>query len=172
MSLQLPHTLKGFSAFVDGAGYAGKCPSLKLPNLSRITEEYTSGGLDGPISMDMGQDKLQLEDFTLSEPNPEILKTYGTLDINGVKMRFKGAYKAENEASEKPLEVTVQGRWAEIDMGSFERGKPGEMKLKADLTYYKLVYAGETLIEIDLMNSVQIIGGKDMLAARRAILEI
>lgn len=172
MAVQLPNTLKDFNVFIDGEGYAGRGVSIQLPKLSRITEEYMGSGLAGPIELDMGQDKIELSELVIAEPNNAIFKNYGTLDINGLTLRVKGSFKAENNAKEIPFEVVMKGRWTEVDFGTWERKKPGELKLKATLTYFKLSYDGQTPIEIDLLNNVQIIDGVDLLEQRRKILEI
>ncbi|KZN57476.1 major tail tube protein [Pseudoalteromonas luteoviolacea CPMOR-1] len=169
--LNLPETLKGFNVFVDGSTYGGKCTSIQLPKLSRITEDYQGAGLTGPIELDQGQDKIELSEMVIAEPSPSLLKLYGTQDINGVRIRLKGAFKAENIPLEKPLEIIMQGRWTEIDFGTWEPKKGGELKLKATLTYYKLKYAGETIYEFDFINGVEIVNGVDRLLQRRLLLE-
>ncbi|MBQ4852691.1 phage major tail tube protein [Pseudoalteromonas sp. MMG012] len=172
MAVQLPNTLKDFNVFIDGEGYGGRGVSIQLPKLTRITEDYMGSGLAGPIELDMGQDKLELSELVIAEPNNAIFKNFGTLDINGLKLRVKGSFKSESNAKEIAFEVVMVGRWTEIDFGTWERKKPGEIKLKATLTYYKLTYDGQTPIEIDQLNNVQVIDGVDMLAQRRGILEL
>ena len=54
----LPRTLRNFSLFVDGTGYAGKVTELTLPTLTIQNEEYRAGGLDAPIAIDMGMEAL------------------------------------------------------------------------------------------------------------------
>ena len=53
-------------------------------------------GLAGPIELDMGQDKIELSELVIAEPNNAIFRNYGTLDINGLTLRVKGSFKAEN----------------------------------------------------------------------------
>lgn len=56
----LPNILKNFNVFVDGKGYAGKIDEITLPKLTIKTEEYHAGGVDIPISIDMGWKSLKL----------------------------------------------------------------------------------------------------------------
>ncbi len=55
----LPKILRNFNVFVDGRGYAGKIEEITLPKLTIKTEEYRAGGMDIPISIDMGMEKLE-----------------------------------------------------------------------------------------------------------------
>jgi Phage tail tube protein FII len=62
----LPKILRNFNVFVDGRGYAGKIDEITLPKLTIKTDEYRAGGMDIPINIDMGMEKLEA-DFTFSE---------------------------------------------------------------------------------------------------------
>jgi UDP-N-acetylmuramoyl-L-alanyl-D-glutamate--2,6-diaminopimelate ligase len=57
----LPKILKNFNVFVDGRGYAGKIDEITLPKLTIKTEEYRAGGMDIPVSIDMGMEKLEAD---------------------------------------------------------------------------------------------------------------
>jgi P2 family phage contractile tail tube protein len=171
--LNLPAVLKGFNVFVDGIGYAGKCSKVTLPKLTRKTEDYQGGGLDAPIEMDMGLEKLTLDELLIDEINGSLLATFGAAKIDAVKIRIKGSVKAEDQTSETPVEIVLRGRWTEIEMGDFEKTKPGQSKFKAALTYYQLVKDGKTLIKIDVLNGEHInAAGKDLNAERRSNLGI
>ena len=54
----IPKILKNFNLFIDGRGYAGKCDEVNPPKLNIKSEEYRAGGLDAPIPIDMGMEKL------------------------------------------------------------------------------------------------------------------
>ena len=54
-----------------------------------------------------------------------------------------------------------------IDFGSASAGEDTEFSCTTACSYYKLTINGETLIEIDLVNMVENIGGVDRLAEQR-----
>ena len=60
----IPKILKNFNLFIDGRGYVGKCEEVNPPKLSIKSEEYKAGGMDAPIAIDMGMEKLEAS-FTL-----------------------------------------------------------------------------------------------------------
>ncbi|MNV43960.1 Phage tail tube protein FII [compost metagenome] len=66
----------------------------------------------------------------------------------------------------------MRGRFVEIDPGSAKAGEATAIKYKAALSYYKLSINGETLIEIDAVNMIEMVNGVDRLAEVRAALGI
>ena len=58
--------LKNFNLFVDGRGYAGRAEEVTPPKLTIKTEEIRNGGMDAPISVDLGMEKLECQ-FILIE---------------------------------------------------------------------------------------------------------
>lgn len=170
--MALPKKLKNFNVFLDGVGYAGRATEMTLPKLARKMEEYRGGGMNGPIDIDMGQEKMEPE-ITLAEFSKDLLLQYAITSADGVQMRFLGAAVNDSAGSETDaIEVVMRGRFKEIDMGTAKAGEDSPMKLSSTLTYYKYVLNGETLIEIDLLNMVEIVGGEDRLEQQRNALGI
>ena len=164
---QIPRVLKNFNLIVDGRGYAGKIAELVPPKLTRKMEEYRGGGMNAPIEMDMGMEKLECE-FSLKEYSEEVLKLWGLVDHAGVTLRAKGALEADDASGTvTPVEVTLRGRWREIDPGNWKAGEESAMKVAVALSYYKYVSNGVTLIEIDVANMTEVIDGTDRLAQIR-----
>lgn len=164
---QIPRVLKNFNLIVDGRGYAGKIAELVLPKLTRKMEEYRGGGMNAPIEIDMGMEKLECE-FSLKEYSEDVLKLFGLVDHAGVALRAKGALEADDASGTvTPVEVTMRGRWREIDGGTWKPGEESAMKVAVALSYYKYVSDGATLIEIDVANMTEVIDGTDRMAQIR-----
>ena len=83
--MALPNSLKNFNVFNDGVSFMGVVEEVKLPKLSRKMESYRAGGMDGEIELDLGQEKLELEQvcggFVL-----DAYKAYGATKAAGVLM--------------------------------------------------------------------------------------
>ena len=161
----LPRTLRNFSLFIDNQGYAGRVTELTLPTLTIQTEEFRAGGMDAPVALDMGMEALEAE-FTLAEYDPKVLKLFGLLDQNQVKLKARGALQTNGEAAIS-IVVTMDGSLTSFDPGSFEAGAVTEAAFSFAARYYKLEVASETLIEIDIENMKRIIGGVDQLESLR-----
>lgn len=165
--MALAKKLKNFNLFIDGVGYAGRAVEVVLPKLARKMEEYRAGGMNGPVDIDMGQEKMESE-VTLAEFSRDVLLQYGITNVDGVQMRFRGAAVSDSAGNETDaIEVVYRGRFKEIDMGTVKTGEDVPMKVSASLSYYKYVLNGETLIEIDLLNMVEIVNGEDRLQQQR-----
>ncbi len=167
--MSLPLKLKNFNLFNEGQNYIGKVPELALPKLTAKMEEFRAGGMDAPIDIDLGMEKLEME-WTIGGFEAQVLKQFGTLTHNGVGLRFAGALQSDDLADIKAVEVTVRGRHKEIDCGTDKSGDDTAKKITSSISYYKLVMDGETVIEIDIPGMVKNIGGTDLLSPVRQAL--
>lgn len=164
----IPRKLKHFNLFVDGRGYAGKIEELTPPKLAIKAEEFRAGGMDAPIDIDLGMEKLECE-FTLGEYNEDIIRLYGLHDNAAVSLRMKGSIESDDLQSYRtPVEIMIRGRWREIDWGTWKGGDNSTKKVSVAVSYYKYISGGETLIEIDVPNMIRIVNGIDQLAISRA----
>ena len=169
--MALPRVLKAFAAFVDGTNYMGEVPELTLPTLSRKMEEYRAGGMQGPVDLDFGQEKMEAE-LKGAGWLKDIAKKWGSHRHDAVMIRFAGALNDDESEGWTPVEVVMRGRLSEIDPGSSKAGDTTERTYKYVLTYYKEVVDGQVELEIDLVNLVENVGGVDNLAGMRAALGI
>ncbi len=164
-----PKILKNFNLFADGRGYVGRAEEVNPPKLTIKTEELRAGGMDAPIAIDMGMEKLEAS-FTLVEYDPEILKQFGVVTGNTVQLTLRGALV--NDETTTPMVLKVQGMFTEIDMGKFSAGEKGTMQCNVACRYYSLEIDGKTIIEIDIDNMTRVIDGVDKLAEIRSTLGI
>jgi P2 family phage contractile tail tube protein len=165
--MALPRNLKNFNVFHQGISFIGQCAEISLPKLARKTEGFRAGGMTGEVELDMGNDKLEVE-ATYGGHMREIIAQYGIARIDGVLLRFAGAYQRDDTGDVDAVEIVMRGRHVEIDRGKGVAGDKTEFKVKSALTYYKETVNGEDLVEIDLINMVEIVDGVDRLAQQRA----
>lgn len=160
--MSLPRKLKNFNLFNAGRNYLGEVTEITLPKLTAKMEEYRAGGMDAPIDIDMGQEKLVME-WTCGGYVKHAIEQFGTLKHDGVILRFAGALQADDVEATIPVEVVARGRHSEIDFGNAKPGDDTAVKISSSLSYYKLSIDGEDVIEIDIINMVKNINGKDLL---------
>lgn len=165
--MALPRTLKNFNVFVDGVSFMGQAQEVGLPKLARKTEGFRGAGMTGEVELDVGVEKLELE-HTYGGLVREIFQSFGIAKIDGVLLRFAGAYQREDTGAVDAVEIVCRGRHTEIDSGNAKAGDKSELKVKSALTYYKLSVNGTTDVEIDLINMIEIVNGVDRLAEQRA----
>ena len=164
----IPETLANLNLFVDGISFQGDVPSLTLPKLTMKMEEHRPGGMDIPVELDVGMDKLEAS-FTTTGVRREALKFFGLADGAAFNGTFRGAFKGLKGAI-KPVVVTLRGTLKEIDMGDWKPGDKAEIKHGISPTYYKLEVDGRMVYEIDALGMKRVIDGVDQLAAQRSAL--
>lgn len=163
----LPSILKDFNLFNDAQSYQSRIDEIVLPSLSRKVEEYQGGGMVGPVDIDLGQEKLDLE-WTVKGFDLQSMKQYGYVGVAGIALRFNGAYQEDENCTVKAVEVEVRGRHTAIESGTAKKGDTNaNTKIKSNLSYYKLTVDGEEIIEIDLINYIFKVNGVDQLEAMR-----
>ena len=162
--------LRDINLFVDGRGYAGKVMEFTLPKLTLKMEEYRSGGMDAPVELDMGMEKLEC-DFSLDGVDRDALRLWGLEEGNKPPLTFRGAVQ-DKAGTVKAVVVRTRGQIKEVDYGAWKPGEKATLKFMAAVDYYKYEQDGETIHEIDIENYIRIVNGVDQVAARRAALGI
>lgn len=160
----IPKVLKNFNLFVDGKGYAGLVEDLTLPKLSLKMDDLYTGGMDAPIDLEMGMDKLEC-DFSLCEYNTDVIKQFGLRDGAQVSLTLRGGL--DDETGVTPVVVALTGAWKDLDLGSWKAGDKASLKVSVTLRYYKLTIGTDELVEVDVQNMIRKIDGVDQLQSMR-----
>ncbi len=156
------NTLKNLNLFLESVGFAGYIEEFQPPNLTIKTEEFRAGGMDAPIELDMGMEKLEATG-TLTGFEPEVIKTLGKTDAN---FTARGNLFSHGGA-ETAVEIKMTGLVKALEQGAWKPGEKSTLKFTIALTYYKYTQGGSTLHEIDVPNLKRIINGTDQLATMR-----
>lgn len=164
--MALPKKLKNFNLFGDGESWQGQIAELSLPKLARVAEEYRGAGMDAPVEIDMGNEKIEFE-WTAGGLIDAIFDGYGHTELDGKMLRFAGAYVRDDTDETVAVEVVVRGRHREIDMGTAKPGDDNSVSVTTSCSYYKLTIDGRDVLEIDTLGFVFLVNGQDRLAAKR-----
>jgi hypothetical protein len=160
--------LKGFTVFVDGRGYAGEVQELQLPKLSLTTEDFRAAGMDAPVGIETGMEKLE-STMTTPKQCAELLSLFGLTTGTDTQLTARGSLESF-DGTVTPVVVQLRGRLRSIEPAAWKSGEVGASTYTFDLTYYKREQGGRVLHEIDVINMVRIVNGVDQLAARRSAL--
>lgn len=160
---QLPKSLRNWTVYVDGVGYAGKVKEGTVPKIALKTFEYSGGGMIGTVDLQTGSvEKIEF-DLTIGEVNPALIGLVGAEDT---PITFRGAQGTDHEA----VIVETRSLLKEADPGSWKSGEEATLKLSATASYYKMTVGSATVLEIDVVNMVFKRNGVDVLAALRTAL--
>jgi P2 family phage contractile tail tube protein len=161
---------KNFNAFVDGRGYAGQVEDFNAPKLTMQVEEFRAGGMDIPIDVTMGMEKMTA-DFSLKAYDANVLALFGLAEGQQVPFVLREALESF-DGTIKSVVHTMRGKITGIDPGTSKAGELPLLKIDISLTYYQLTHDGSVVQEIDAENMVRIINGVDQLEQQRAALAL
>ncbi len=162
--------LKNFNVFIDGRGYAGVAEEMQLPTLGLATEDFRAGGMDGTIKIEMGQEAMECT-ITLSGYDLATLGLWGIGEGNNVPITARGALESL-DGTVTPIVVNLSGTIRSLEPGGWKAGEKSTLQLTIDVRSYKYTQNGQAIHDIDLINMVRIVNGKDRLAAQRSALGI
>lgn len=164
--MALPRLLKLMNVFNNGHSYQGIAEEVELPKLAMKGEDFRTGGMIGEITANMGLEKLELT-HKYAGIVPDLFSGFASETVDSELIRFAGSYQRDDTGEVSAVEVLMRGRHTEMDGGNAKVGDKTETSIKTALTYYKLTMDGKERIEIDLINSVFKVDGKDLYAKHR-----
>lgn len=162
-----PAKLKDMNFFEDGTSFKGSVTEVTLPKLALKLEDYRAGGMAGPVPVDFGLEKIELE-FKAGGLVRGLFRQFGAGAVDATLNRFAGGYQDDATGRVVSCEIVTRGRTMEIDMGTAKPGDDTEQTFKTVCSYYKLQVDGEVWIEIDMISGIFRVFGQDRRAAIRA----
>ena len=160
--------VKNSNLFVDGRGYAGQLQDFDPPKLTLVTEDARMGGMDAPVELTMGMEKLEAG-FTLISYDKAVLSQWGVGEGSNVPFTVREALESW-DGNVTAVVHTMRGKIKAIDPGTHKPGEVAPLKVSLALDYYKQTHGSTTVHEIDVVNMVRVINGVDALAdIRRAL---
>lgn len=162
--------IKNQNLFVDGRGYAGQLQEVNPPKLELMVEEFRGGGMDVPVDLTMGMNKL-VGDFTLISYDKDVLSLFGVAEGSTVPFVIREALESY-DGTPTAVVHTMRGKITSLDPGTHAPGKLAPLKVSVSLNYYKQQHGDTVVHEIDAVNMIRTINGVDALASQRAALGI
>lgn len=159
---------KNFNMFVDGRGYAGQVDEFNPPKLTLVTEEFRAGGMDVPIDLTMGMEKMTA-DWSMKAYDRDVLSLFGVKEGAIVPVIVREALESFDGTTTTVIR-SLRGKITELDEGTSKPGEAAVLKITMSLTYYKMTHGGRVVHEVDAENMVRIINGVDALAGIRSAL--
>ncbi|WP_028318380.1 phage major tail tube protein [Desulfobulbus elongatus] len=161
----LDDILRNFSLFVDGRGYAGNVEELTPPKLTMKTEEMRAGGMDAPVEVELGMEKMECS-FTLTRYDKELLKLFGLAPGSTVPLTMRGSVESE-DGTKLPVVINLRGKIKELEPGNWKPGDKATLKITVALRAYKFTHGSEVVHDIDVLSMRRVIGGVDQLLQTR-----
>lgn len=158
--------LKYLNLIVDGRGYAGKIEEYNAPDLALSIEEFRGGGMNGPIDIDMGQEKMTTS-FVLTSYSADVLALWGIREGGGIQITARGSLESY-DGTKTAVAHHMHGKITTMARGTWGSNKKPSFTITMTLHYYREVHGDREVQEIDFINMVHKVDGIDQLAEHRS----
>lgn len=153
--------LRKFVVFVDGFGKLGDCESATLPQLTLRMEEFRGGGMDTPVEVDLGTEKLEFG-FTMTSIDEQVIEKFGLFPGQQKAFTLRGSL-ASHSGETSNVVVHMRGTLKSVNIAQMTAGTKVTTEFMVALDYYKLSKGDRVMIELDIENVKRIVGGVDQL---------
>ncbi len=164
--MKIPQVVNRYNMYRGGGKLVGMTGEVELPSVTMLTDTLegagTGGNMDVPViglteNMDIRIPFMCMsrDMFDLANPNEA-----ADLTLRGA---IQGTDPATGKISYVSVAISVRGTVKEIVPGTVKAGGRMESSVTLALSYYKISLDGETALEIDKLNSVFVVNGKDVL---------
>lgn len=163
MTSKVPEVLTNVRVYSDGATAHGTA-NVKLPNIEAMTETITGAGISGevevPVAGHFKAMKLEIEFYNMNS-------VFSGLSVGeSCNLQIRGSLQVyeQGKRDDVPVKISVLGRVLSSERGTLEPGKKTSPKTTVSCEYYKEELDGQTITEIDPLNFIAILNGKNLLA--------
>jgi len=168
----IPEVINNYNIYDDKArkmiGISGE---VELPELEAITDTVEAAGILGevedPVTGQFASAKIKIPFSNLYEDIFNLMDT-----TNPPQLTLRGSMQVMNSATGGtdyvPVKIVVRGKATTSSLGKVVKGKKGEPEIELEILYLKVMINNKTTLELDKLNSVFAVNGKDMLAKVRS----
>lgn len=165
----IPDKMTSCNIYKEGNRLVGVTDEITLPSYELEAEEVRGfgmvGGFNSPSPMNVGPME---QEITMRMMDGDAFEAMGTgdaidLTIRGGMQRMTGTGAIE----EVGARVVERGFLKSVDFGTMKQGSPMNATLKYEVIYLMIEIDGVKKLEIDKLNCVHYVNGKDLLEKAR-----
>ena len=168
MSNLVPEILVGFRVYEGGNNFLG-IADVELPKLETMTETIKGAGIAGEVEVPiLGQMSAMNAKLNWRVPTKDTLRLAAPM-IHDLVLRGSIQHNdsGSGELTTMGLRVALRGRSKSIDPGKFESAAAMDASTEFSLSYLKIDYDGQTMVEYDPLAYKYVVDGVDYLAVIR-----
>ncbi len=161
------------NVYLDGTNnLLGRASEITLPEVAAVTEDHKALGMIGTVQLVMGLAVLTAK-VKWNGFYPEHLQGADFFTRRKLQCRSNvQTFGAGGQASARPLVTSLTVNWTKVPLGVLGAQQSTEFEEELSCVYVKQVLGEEELLEIDILNNIWRVRGKDMLAEYRANLGV
>jgi hypothetical protein len=171
MMKNIPDKLTLFNVYKDGSKLIGVGEEVTLPDVEMGTETLSGPGILGEIDMpgkvNIGSMEQEISFRMLDED------IFSVMDLGeGVSLTLRAGMQRMSGTGgieEVGIRVVERGIFKGMTTGSLKQGGPMSAGVKLELLYIRIEIDGEEKLEIDKLNCVYKVNGKDVLKKAREL---
>lgn len=164
----IPEVIAGYNVYNGDTAdlLIGVSNEITLPNFELMTSEISGAGIAGTYNAPVIG---YFNDITQEIPFRVLYEQLAALfdQTKRCLVNVRGLMQVVDRTTgirdRVPMRYIVGGSGTAMNGGSLQLGNPMGSTLSISATYVKLEVGGETLVEIDKLNQVCVIDGKDLL---------
>lgn len=171
MDKNIPDKITNYNVYASGTRLIGMGEEMPIPELSSKTSTLTGAGILGDIeTATLGQfDSMELEVpfrmpmddfFSIFKPDEPV-----DLTVRGAIQAMRG----DGSLKQVGARMVVRGGLKGAAFGKFKIGEAAESSVKVEVYYLLLEIDGKKKLELDKLNSVFVVDGKDILEKVRSL---
>lgn len=163
-----PEVINNFNVYNDANRVVGTTGEIKLPSLQAITAAVSGAGILGEYNtaiLGHFQSLNQVVPFRMIDKD-----YFGMLNTGEQsKLVLRSSIQQRNREtggtlSTQAMRVVFRGHPTGSDMGTVKIGDLMNASITMEVTYLLIEMGGVTMLELDKLNSIYKVNGKDLLA--------
>lgn len=166
MDKTIPTKINRYNVYNKADRLLGAGDELSLPDFEASTETVSGAGIlgeiDDPTVGFFSNQEMEIPFRVLDQ------EAVNMLDMTqAVQLTVRGAQQTTNTEGDieyRPMRVVVRGRSAKFSPGKVKAGSPMDTTVTLTVLYILIELNGKSVLELDKLNEVYKVNGKDMLA--------
>lgn len=171
MNKNIPDKFTNYNVYTTGNKLIGMGEEMPIPEFASKTSTLTGAGILGDIETEtLGHyDSMEIEVpfrmpmddcFSVFKPGEPV-----DLTVRGAIQTMKG----DGSLKQVGARMVVRGGLKGANFGKFKVGEAAESSVKVEVYYFLLEIDGKKMIELDKLNSIFVVNGKDILEKVRSL---
>ena len=154
--------------YIDNNSTYGKTEEVQNPEIVAKMVDHKVLGMNGTLELSAGLDKME-GSFKLNGPEEEIAAMAADVYTQH-EFIFRGnqeVYRGQTKIADRPYVVIWRGTFKKSKLGDQKQHENMELNYNINVVYVKLTVNGVPKVEIDIINNIHKVNGKDLLATVR-----
>ncbi len=165
--MNIPEVINGYNVYLnDAQRLIGISDEIPLPNFEAITATISGAGLLGeiedPVIGQFKSTETEIPFRALYDSTFMLMQTNTPLQLT-IRGSEQNKDSETGATSLMPIRVVMRGTFKSFEGGKMKIANPTDSKVKMELVYILIEVNGQTMLELDKLNSTYIVRGQDML---------